>query len=194
MFERHLACLGPSGFHRVVYSEWPGPAGAPTLVCVHGLSRNAQDFDAIAEALSKVYRVVCPDMPGRGRSEWLRPADYAFPLYLADCAALIARLDVERVDWLGTSMGALIGMMLAAQRAIRSASSCSTTPAPSSPRKASIASAPISATIRRSICSTQWSRGAHRTTGRRPADRRSVAQDDRRQRPPKARGRLWLRL
>ena len=56
-------------------------------------------------------------MPGRGRSEWLPPAEYGFPLYLADCAALIARRDVERVDWVGTSMGALIGKMLAAQRA-----------------------------------------------------------------------------
>jgi pimeloyl-ACP methyl ester carboxylesterase len=116
MLERHLACLGPSGFHRLVYSEWPGPAGARTFVCVHGLARNAHDFDAIAKALSEKYRVVCPDMPGRGRSERLAPADYSFPLYLADCAALIARLDVESVDWLGTSMGALIGMMLAAQK------------------------------------------------------------------------------
>jgi pimeloyl-ACP methyl ester carboxylesterase len=116
MLERHLACLGPSGFHHLVYSEWPGPAGAPTLVCVHGLSRNAHDFDAIAKALSENYRVVCPDMPGRGRSEWLAPADYSFPLYLADCVALIARLDVESVDWLGTSMGALIGLMLAARK------------------------------------------------------------------------------
>ncbi|HKN28229.1 MAG TPA: alpha/beta hydrolase [Roseiarcus sp.] len=115
MLERHLACLGPSGFHRVAYDEWRPPAGGPTLVCVHGLSRNARGFDAIAAVLSRRYRVVCPDMPGRGRSAWLaNPADYSFPLYLADCAALIARLDVESVDWLGTSMGALIGMMLAA--------------------------------------------------------------------------------
>ncbi len=93
------------------------PAGRPTLICVHGLTRNARDFDAIAAALSRRYRVVCPDMPGRGRSEWLaNPAEYAFPVYLDDCAALIARLDVESVDWIGTSMGALLGMMLAAQR------------------------------------------------------------------------------
>src|SRR5271165_5327256 len=117
MFERHLSCLGPSGFHRIVYCEWPGPPGAPTVLCVHGLTRNAKDFDAIAAVLAMSHRVVCPDMAGRGRSEWLAaPAEYAFPLYLADCAALIARLDVESVDWLGTSMGALIGMMLAAQR------------------------------------------------------------------------------
>ncbi len=71
MLERHLASLGPSGFHRVAYTEWPGPPGAPTLVCVHGLSRNAHDFDVFAEAMSKTHRVVCPDMPGRGLSEWL---------------------------------------------------------------------------------------------------------------------------
>ena len=87
-----------------------------TLVCVHGLSRNAHDFDVFAEAMSRHCRVVCPDMPGRGRSEWLNHSEeYVFPTYLADCAALIARLDVESVDWLGTSMGALIGILLAAE-------------------------------------------------------------------------------
>ncbi len=116
MLERHLACLSPSGFHRVAYDEWPGPPGAPTLVCVHGLSRNSHDFDVFAAAMSKHYRVVCPDMPGRGRSEWLKnPAEYVFPTYLVDCAALIARLDAETVDWVGTSMGAVIGLLLAAQ-------------------------------------------------------------------------------
>ena len=116
MIERRLSSLGPSGFHRIVYSEWPGPADAPTLVCVHGLTRNGKDFDALAEALSASYRVICPDMPGRGRSENLRvSAEYAYPTYLADAAALIARLDVDCVDWVGTSMGGLIGMMLAAQ-------------------------------------------------------------------------------
>ena len=117
MIERNLSCLSASGFHRVAYREWPGPAGAPTLICVHGLTRNGRDFDGLAAALSDRYRVICPDMPGRGGSEWLaNPAEYAFPTYLADCAALIARLDVESVDWVGTSMGALIGMTLAAQR------------------------------------------------------------------------------
>lgn len=117
MRERHLACLSASGFHRVVYDEWPGPPDARTLVCLHGLSRNSRDFDALAAAMAETHRVACPDMPGRGRSEWLtNPAEYLFPTYLADCAALIARLDVGTVDWVGTSMGALIGMMLAAQK------------------------------------------------------------------------------
>src|SRR5215469_13005131 len=106
MFEHHLACLGPSGFHQIVYSEWPGPPGGPALLCVHGLTRSGKDFDAIAEALSARCRVICPDMPGRGRSDYLKLAsEYTYPLYMQDCAALIARLDVGSVDWLGTSMG-----------------------------------------------------------------------------------------
>ncbi len=115
---RRLSCLGPHGFHQLAYWEWQGPAGARTLLCVHGLTRNGRDFDTLAEALSGRYRVICPDMPGRGRSEWLAPADdYAYPLYLADLAALVARLDVEEIDWVGTSMGGIIGMLFAAQPA-----------------------------------------------------------------------------
>jgi pimeloyl-ACP methyl ester carboxylesterase len=114
--ERSVKCLGPHGFHEMAYAEWPGPEGAPTLLCVHGLTRNGHDFDTMAEALSAHYRVICPDMPGRGRSEWLTvPADYGYPLYIADCVTLIARLDVGEVDWVGTSMGGLIGMLIAAQ-------------------------------------------------------------------------------
>jgi len=116
MIERSIKCLGPHGFHRLVYSEWPGPKGAPVLLCVHGLTRNGRDFDTIAEALSAHYRVVCPDMPGRGRSDYLAvPADYDFRMHLADLAALIARLDVEGLDWLGTSMGGTLGVLMAAQ-------------------------------------------------------------------------------
>lgn len=110
-----IRCLGPHGFHAMAYAEWQGPPDAPTLVCVHGLTRNGRDFDALAEALAAHYRVVCPDVVGRGRSEWLsHPEDYGYPLYLADMAALLARLDVPEVDWVGTSMGGLIGMLMAA--------------------------------------------------------------------------------
>ena len=113
---RYLSSLGPAGFHRLAYHEHAGPPGAPTLICVHGLTRNGRDFAALARALSAHYRVICPDMPGRGQSENLPdPAQYAFPTYLADLAVLIARLDVERVDWVGTSMGGLLGMTMAAQ-------------------------------------------------------------------------------
>ncbi len=106
--------LGPSGFHRLVYAEW-GAATAPrTLICVHGLTRNGRDFDRLAAALSERYRVICPDVAGRGRSDWLPAAEYSYPQYLADMTVLIARLGAGDVDWLGTSMGGLIGMQLAA--------------------------------------------------------------------------------
>jgi pimeloyl-ACP methyl ester carboxylesterase len=83
---------------------------------VHGLTRCARDFDAIAAALSDHYRVVCPDVAGRGDSDWLPdPMLYHLPQYVGDMVTLIARLDVEGVHWLGTSMGGLIGMALAAQ-------------------------------------------------------------------------------
>ena len=114
MIARSLAALGPHGFHRLAYWEWPGPPAAPTVLCLHGLTRNGRDFDVLAETLSASYRVVAPDMPGRGQSEWLKePADYGYPVYLADTAALIARLGVERLDLVGTSMGGIIGMFLA---------------------------------------------------------------------------------
>jgi pimeloyl-ACP methyl ester carboxylesterase len=116
MVPRTLASLGPHGFHRVAYGEWPGPKGGRAVLCVHGLTRNGRDFDVLAEALSASCRVICPDIPGRGQSEWLaHPADYGYPVYLADMAALLARLDVDAVDWVGTSMGGIIGMLMAAQ-------------------------------------------------------------------------------
>jgi pimeloyl-ACP methyl ester carboxylesterase len=100
----------------MAYTEWGDRRNPRVLVCVHGLTRNGRDFDALAEAMSGHYRVVCPDVVGRGRSGRLRdPAHYAVPQYVADMVTLIARLGVERVDWVGSSMGGLIGMALAAQ-------------------------------------------------------------------------------
>ena len=112
--ERSVCCASPSGLHRMVYSEWGERGNPKVLVCVHGLSRNGRDFDDLAQALADHYRVICPDVVGRGRSDWLRdPAGYTIPQYVADMMVLIARLDVEKVHWLGTSMGGLIGMVLA---------------------------------------------------------------------------------
>jgi len=87
------------------------------VICVHGLTRNARDFDPLADALAQAgFLVVCPDMAGRGDSDWLAvPDGYGLPQYCADVTSLIARLGVERVDWVGTSMGGMIGMTLAAQ-------------------------------------------------------------------------------
>ena len=101
----------------MAYLEWGDPRNNRVLVCVHGLTRSARDFDRLAQAMSEHYRVVCPDVAGRGDSEWLAdPALYVIPQYVADMVTLIARLDVEQVDWLGTSMGGLIGLFLAAQK------------------------------------------------------------------------------
>lgn len=100
----------------MAYREWGDGGNGRVLVCVHGLTRCARDFDALAAALSGRYRVVCPDVAGRGASEWLAdPMLYQLPQYLSDMVTLIARLDVESVHWLGTSMGGLLGMALAAQ-------------------------------------------------------------------------------
>jgi pimeloyl-ACP methyl ester carboxylesterase len=114
MKARNLPVLGPQGFLNLAYWEWDGPAGAPTAICVHGLTRNGRDFDSLAEALAARFRVVCPDMPGRGRSDWLDdPKAYGFPFYLTALGALFARLDVPAVHWVGTSMGGLLGMLIA---------------------------------------------------------------------------------
>ncbi|OMG55196.1 alpha/beta hydrolase [Azonexus hydrophilus] len=111
-----VQCLSPAGLHRMSYYEWGERDNPRVLVCVHGLTRNGSDFDALAAALSGHYRVICPDIVGRGRSGRLRdPAGYAVPQYVADMVTLIARLNVDSVHWLGTSMGGLIGMALAAQ-------------------------------------------------------------------------------
>ena len=113
--EGAVRCLDPHGFHWLRYVEWGEPGNPRVLVCVHGLTRNGRDFDHVARSLADAYRVVCPDMAGRGRSDWLRdPADYNYPVYCSDLTVLMARLGAENVDWLGTSMGGILGMMLAA--------------------------------------------------------------------------------
>ena len=111
---RHVQCLASDGLHRMAYWEWGDAANPKVLVCVHGLTRQGRDFDTLARALCGQYRVVCPDVAGRGRSDWLEnPASYAIPTYVADMVTLLARLDASEVHWVGTSMGGLIGMGLA---------------------------------------------------------------------------------
>lgn len=111
---RHVQCLDARGLHRMAYWEWGDAANPRVLVCVHGLSRQGRDFDTLARDLCGHYRVVCPDVVGRGRSDWLAdPTGYAIPAYVADMVTLLARLDAQQLDWVGTSMGGLIGMGLA---------------------------------------------------------------------------------
>ena len=115
---RSVQCISPKGLHRIAYLEWGDARNRDVLVCVHGLTRCARDFDDLARALCGQFRVVCPDVAGRGDSDRLAdPMLYGIPQYVPDMVALIARLDVETVSWLGTSMGGLIGMVLAAQAA-----------------------------------------------------------------------------
>ena len=112
--ERSVSCISPTGLHRMVYREWGERDNPKVLICVHGLARNGRDFNDLARAMMDGYRVICPDVVGRGRSDWLRdPAAYGVAQYMADMMVLIARLDVDTVHWLGTSMGGLIGMALA---------------------------------------------------------------------------------
>jgi pimeloyl-ACP methyl ester carboxylesterase len=114
----HVTCANPKGLHRMAYWEWGAQDNPRVVVCAHGLSRQGRDFDTLARALSADFRVVCPDVVGRGRSDWLPdPMLYAVPTYVADMVALLARLNVEQVSWVGTSMGGLIGLSLASLHA-----------------------------------------------------------------------------
>lgn len=110
----HVLCIDPNGLHRMAYWEWGAADNPRVVVCVHGLTRQGRDFDTLARALSHEFRVICPDVVGRGQSDWLKdPLGYQVPTYVADMVTLVARLDVEQVSWVGTSMGGLIGMGLA---------------------------------------------------------------------------------
>jgi pimeloyl-ACP methyl ester carboxylesterase len=109
-----VQCLDAKGLHRMAYWEWGDAANPRVLVCAHGLSRQGRDFDTLAAAMAGEYRVVCPDVVGRGRSDWLAdPMGYAIPAYVADMVTLLARLNAQTVHWVGTSMGGLIGLGLA---------------------------------------------------------------------------------
>lgn len=121
-------CADPSGGHRMAYWQWGDPQAGHVVLCVHGLTRQGRDFDALAQALlaraSGPMRIVCPDVVGRGRSDWLAdPTGYTFVQYLGDMIALVARLHarapIDRLDHVGTSMGGLIGIFLASQPALQ---------------------------------------------------------------------------
>ena len=116
---KSVQCISPAGLHRMAYKEWGEPDNPVVLLCVHGVTRVSGDFDNLARALAGSYRVVCPDVAGRGRSDWLRnPQLYRIAQYVSDMVTLLARVlangERQSVDWFGTSMGGLIGMGLAA--------------------------------------------------------------------------------
>lgn len=107
--------LQKKGTHRIAYVEWGSPDSQRIACCVHGMTRNARDFDYLAQSLAQDgYRVIAVDVAGRGRSDWLKnPVFYGYPLYVADMLAVLDHLQITQVDWIGTSMGGLIGMMIA---------------------------------------------------------------------------------
>lgn len=114
---KSVLCISPAGLHKMSYKEWGDPQNSHVLVCVHGVTRVADDFDVLAQALMQEYRVICPDVVGRGQSDWLpMPQLYQISQYVSDMVTLLARADVGSVGWLGTSMGGLIGIGLAAMK------------------------------------------------------------------------------
>ncbi len=116
----YVICPDASGSHRMAYWQWGNPQSPHLVVCVHGLSRQGRDFDTLARALcdkaGDAIQVVCPDVVGRGQSDWLKdPMGYQIPAYAADMLVLLAQLKPITLDWVGTSMGGLIGMVLCGQ-------------------------------------------------------------------------------
>lgn len=112
-----VQCVSPAGLHRMSYKEWGDPQNPKVLICAHGITRVGDDFDALASALMDEYRVICPDVVGRGYSDRLaNPQLYQIPQYVSDMVTLIARLNPQTIDWFGTSMGGLIGLILASMK------------------------------------------------------------------------------
>ena len=115
-----IHCPDAQGGHRMAYWRWGNPASSHVVLCVHGLTRQGRDFDTLAQALcdkaGDALQVICPDVAGRGQSEWLKdPQGYQIPFYAADMLALLAQLQPGTLDWVGTSMGGLMGIAVAGQ-------------------------------------------------------------------------------
>lgn len=115
-----IHCPDAQGGHRMAYWRWGNPASSHVVLCVHGLTRQGRDFDTLAQALcdkaGDALQVICPDVAGRGQSEWLKdPQGYQIPFYAADMLALLAQLQPSTLDWVGTSMGGLMGIAVAGQ-------------------------------------------------------------------------------
>lgn len=109
-----VQCISPAGLHAMAYQEWGDPHNPNVLLCLHGVTRVSDDFDQLARNMCDTYRVVCPDVVGRGRSGRLRnPQYYVVPQYVSDMVTLLARLNADTADLVGTSMGGLIGLGLA---------------------------------------------------------------------------------
>lgn len=119
----YVSCPDATGAHRMAWWQWGKPTATHVVLCVHGLSRQGRDFDVLAQALCArapdTLRVVCPDLVGRGQSDWLQdPMGYQVPTYAADMLLLINQLQPTTLDWVGTSLGGLIGIVVCGQPAL----------------------------------------------------------------------------
>ncbi|CAN5363150.1 alpha/beta hydrolase [soil metagenome] len=113
--EQQIAVAFEDGSYPLNFLEWGDASNRNVLFCAHGFSRNSHDFDRVAESLHRDYRIICPDYPGRGKSGWLRAEAYSYQTTVAASLALLRHLEIDKVDWLGTSMGGVIGIMIGAQ-------------------------------------------------------------------------------
>ncbi len=160
----YVFCPDVQGGHRMAYWQWGDACSAHVVVCVHGLSRQGRDFDVLARWLCTradgAIRVVCPDVVGRGRSDWLKdPMGYQLPLYAADMLTLLAALEPQTLDWVGTSMGGLIGIAVCGWQAAQSVASVGAAAAPGRPKQGTAPSggsaahevASVGATVRRLV-------------------------------------------
>ncbi|SLN52557.1 alpha/beta fold hydrolase [Roseisalinus antarcticus] len=110
----YVRAINPKGFHMIAYHVWGKPDDVRPLFCVHGLTRHGGDFDPLARALAGRRKIVCPDLVGRGASDWLPdPDDYHVPQYNCDLTAVLAAAGCSEVDWIGTSLGGLCGIVMA---------------------------------------------------------------------------------
>ncbi|MGK7942952.1 MAG: alpha/beta fold hydrolase [Microcystaceae cyanobacterium] len=108
-----ITCSHPNETYEMAYWQWGDPNNDKVLVCVHGLTRNGRDFETLAPVLASDYRIICPDLVGRGESDWLTHAEnYNNLHYVQDILTLLKHLEITQVDWLGTSMGGIIAMLL----------------------------------------------------------------------------------
>lgn len=115
MRQHYFLGLDNDGYHQIAYVEWGDPLNSEIIICAHGLTLNGRYFDWFSKTAEDHYRVICPDTIGRGKSDWIGPKHYWFPQYVNDASALIARLGSDKINWIGTSMGGLIGMNIAAK-------------------------------------------------------------------------------
>lgn len=114
MQERSYLSYNPLGFHRVFFTDWGKDTSNRLLMCVHGLTRNSRDFDYLAKGIETHFRVICPDLVGRGKSDWLtNPNLYAVPQYINDLITLLAKVETKEMNYLGTSLGGILGIILA---------------------------------------------------------------------------------